>query len=191
MSPPRPERPVSEPHRTCILTRQRLPRAAMLRVVADGSGRLRVDLDGKLHGRGAWVRPELDLLAQLQQRPSLAGRSLRLKNLQSSDPVAQARAGVHAGVLGALAECRRAGVLVSGARQLADAGMLPVVVVAQGVAGAGWSATLVVELPLSPDELGARIGRGPRAAIGARDSRPTRRLAQWLQRGVWLGYPPR
>lgn len=182
---------MAAPLRTCILTRERLPRAALLRVVADPSGRLQLDPDGSLPGRGAWVRPDIALLRQLQQRPSLAGRALRQKNLSSSDLVGQARAWVWAGLCGALAACQRAGVLISGAQALGKARELPILMVAQGSRGAATTADLVVELPVTAPELGALLGRGPRAAVGARGGRPTRDLARWLRRGVGLGYPTR
>lgn len=182
---------MAEPLRTCILTRQRLPRSALVRVVADGSGRLQLDPDGGMPGRGAWVRPELALLQQLQQRPSQAGRALRCKNLSSADLVGQARAWVWAGIRSSVAECRRAGLLVSGAVALQQAGTLPVAMLAAGTRAGAGAAVLAVELPISAEELGAMVGRGPRAVVGVRPGRPTRRLAQWLQRGVGLGYPTR
>ena len=181
---------MAEPLRTCALTRQRHPRSALVRCVVDEAGRVRVDPDATAPGRGAWLLARAEVLTQVQTRPSLLGKALRRKGLAAGDLLEEARQATLAGILDALATCRRSGLLVSGARALAQAGPLDAVILARGCRRPPVApGTLVVELPLTSAELGRLLGRGPRAAIGARPARPARRLSQWLRRGRSLGYP--
>lgn len=43
------------PMRTCIACREEKPKKAMLRVVRNAEGEIRLDFSGKLPGRGAYV----------------------------------------------------------------------------------------------------------------------------------------
>lgn len=47
------------PTRTCIITKQVLPKKDLIRVVLNKEGIISVDLTGKAHGRGAYVSSKL------------------------------------------------------------------------------------------------------------------------------------
>ena len=65
-----------EPVRTCIGTRARAPRSALVRVVAR-NGRLVVDPTATLPGRGAWLTPSIDAFESAVKRKAFR-RALRL-----------------------------------------------------------------------------------------------------------------
>ena len=52
------------PERTCIITRETLPREELLRFVLDPQGRVVFDPRGELPGRGAWLKPRRDVLLE-------------------------------------------------------------------------------------------------------------------------------
>ncbi|WP_084040364.1 YlxR family protein [Demequina sp. NBRC 110053] len=64
-----------QPVRTCVGCRSKAPRSALVRLALEG-GRVVVDERGTLPGRGAWLHPESDCLAQALRRHSI-GRALR------------------------------------------------------------------------------------------------------------------
>lgn len=47
------------PMRTCVVTKQVLPKKELIRVVLNKEGIISVDLTGKAHGRGAYVSRDL------------------------------------------------------------------------------------------------------------------------------------
>ncbi|MBL9033209.1 MAG: RNA-binding protein [Rhodospirillaceae bacterium] len=58
--------------RRCIVTRQALEKAAMIRFVLDPEGRVVPDLKGKLPGRGLWVTADRAVLAEAAKRNAFA-----------------------------------------------------------------------------------------------------------------------
>lgn len=58
--------------RRCIVTRQALEKAAMIRFVLDPEGRVVPDLKGKLPGRGLWVTADRAVLAEAAKRNDFA-----------------------------------------------------------------------------------------------------------------------
>lgn len=48
------------PYRMCIVTRERLPKYEMIRVVKDNKGNVSVDLKGKSNGRGVYLKKDID-----------------------------------------------------------------------------------------------------------------------------------
>ncbi|MDO5285650.1 MAG: YlxR family protein [Actinomycetia bacterium] len=78
-----------EPVRTCIGCRQREPASRLLRVVWDpANGRLQWDLQRRRPGRGAWLHPSPDCLAQATRRRAFT-RALRLAGCQVDPAVLQ------------------------------------------------------------------------------------------------------
>lgn len=61
---------IREPERTCVGCRRVRPRAALVRLVRDAEGRVRVDAGGAAPGRGAWVCPDDGCV----ERAALRGR---------------------------------------------------------------------------------------------------------------------
>lgn len=177
-----------QPTRTCVATRQPRPQSELLRLVADEAGRVRVDLDGTMPGRGAWIQPQAELLARVEAKPRMLNRALRRKGLSARGLHEDTRQAVLQRLYSSLVGCHRAGVVVSGRSAVADASGLVAVIYAAG------SAPLpeldvhpVIVLPLDAGALGRLLGRGPRCVVALRDSRPTRRLMPWLRCALSLG----
>lgn len=50
------------PLRRCVVSREQLPKKELLRIVKDKDGNVSVDITGKLNGRGAYIKKDLDIL---------------------------------------------------------------------------------------------------------------------------------
>lgn len=50
------------PLRRCVVSREQLPKKELLRIVKDKDGNVNVDITGKLNGRGAYIKKDLDIL---------------------------------------------------------------------------------------------------------------------------------
>jgi predicted RNA-binding protein YlxR (DUF448 family) len=109
----------NEPLRRCIVTGTEAPRSHMLRFVLSPEGQLTPDLAARLPGRGAWVAPSAEAVAQAVKK--------KLFNRAFSGP-AQASADLPGLVERLLAErmvealglARRAGQAVSGAEKVEE-----------------------------------------------------------------------
>ena len=55
------------PLRTCIVTKENLPKSELLRIVRTPDGDIEVDETGKLNGRGAYIKKDLCVLESLQK----------------------------------------------------------------------------------------------------------------------------
>lgn len=106
-----------EQTRQCAVTREVLPKAALIRFVADPEGRIVPDLKAVLPGRGVWVSAEAKYVALAEQR-RLFGRLLGNK----SDQLITVEAGLadrvekllQARALGALALAQKSGRIITG-----------------------------------------------------------------------------
>lgn len=188
---------MAEPVRTCIVTRQEGGPKDLLRLVALDDGRVVVDRSGKLPGRGAWITPSRAVFAQLEKKPGLLLRALQLEGVNPEQAgvrglLAEAQAVTDAAILDLLSLAARSGRLASGAEQVAAAvreegGVAGLVVAAdaspQSVEAAKGARELPVwTLALTRDELGRRIGKGPRAVLALRTGGPTDALVRQLRR---------
>ena len=61
--------------RTCIITKEKLPKKELLRIVRTPEGNIEVDLTGKLNGRGAYIKKDLEVLEKAKKGNAL-GRHL-------------------------------------------------------------------------------------------------------------------
>ena len=52
------------PLRTCVVTKESLPKQELLRIVRTPEGDIVVDETGKVNGRGAYIKKELSVLEQ-------------------------------------------------------------------------------------------------------------------------------
>ena len=74
-----PDEPVEKgPLRRCVVTRESLPKAALVRLVAGPEGTLVPDIEGRLPGRGLWITARRDIVERalskrLLQRAAGAG----------------------------------------------------------------------------------------------------------------------
>ena len=48
--------------RSCIVTREKLPKKELLRIVRGSDGVVSVDMTGKVNGRGAYIKKDIDVL---------------------------------------------------------------------------------------------------------------------------------
>ncbi len=50
------------PLRTCVVTREQFPKNELLRVVRDNEGKVSVDETGRMNGRGAYLKKDIEVL---------------------------------------------------------------------------------------------------------------------------------
>lgn len=60
-----------EPFRTCVVTKEKLPKKELLRIVRNTDGQVVPDLTGKLNGRGAYIKKDIDTLNKAKQNKAL------------------------------------------------------------------------------------------------------------------------
>lgn len=59
------------PLRTCIISRESLPKKDLLRIVRMPDGTVSVDLTGKQNGRGAYIKKDLQILTKAKKSKQL------------------------------------------------------------------------------------------------------------------------
>ncbi len=62
------------PLRTCVVTKESLPKGELLRVVRTPEGNVLVDTTGKQNGRGAYIKKDLAVLEQAKKSKILEKR---------------------------------------------------------------------------------------------------------------------
>lgn len=50
------------PERTCVVTKEKLQKKDLIRVVRDKEGNVSVDITGKANGRGAYLKRDIDVI---------------------------------------------------------------------------------------------------------------------------------
>lgn len=50
------------PLRTCVITKELLPKKDLLRIVKNKENEVAIDLTGKLNGRGAYIKKDIEVL---------------------------------------------------------------------------------------------------------------------------------
>jgi len=55
------------PLRTCVVTKENLPKKDLLRIVRTPEGEVKADETGKLNGRGAYIKKDLEVLEQARK----------------------------------------------------------------------------------------------------------------------------
>lgn len=50
------------PLRTCVITKEKLPKQELIRVVKDNENNIFIDLIGKSNGRGAYIKRDINVL---------------------------------------------------------------------------------------------------------------------------------
>lgn len=50
------------PMRSCVVTREKLPKSELLRIVRGTDGEVLVDTTGKVNGRGAYIKKDINVL---------------------------------------------------------------------------------------------------------------------------------
>ena len=59
------------PMRRCLVTGESFPKGQLLRIVRTPEGEVKVDLTGKLNGKGAYISKNLDILKDLKEKKLL------------------------------------------------------------------------------------------------------------------------
>ena len=55
------------PMRTCVITKECLPKRELLRIVKTPEGDIEIDPIGKVNGRGAYIKKSLEVLEKLKK----------------------------------------------------------------------------------------------------------------------------
>lgn len=74
------------PMRTCIVTHKKLSKSELIRLVKLDSGKVEIDLRGKLKGRGANISPDLTVFEDALQK-GVIERALKLEHKFSPEEV--------------------------------------------------------------------------------------------------------
>ena len=62
------------PLRTCVITKESLPKQELLRIVRTPEGEVKVDETGKLNGRGAYIKKDIEVLEKAKKSKMLEKR---------------------------------------------------------------------------------------------------------------------
>ena len=65
------------PLRRCVVTKEQLPKSELLRIVKDKEGNVSVDLTGKLNGRGAYIKKDIEVL-NIAKSKNILSRALEV-----------------------------------------------------------------------------------------------------------------
>lgn len=182
--------------RTCVVSRTEHDRDELVRLVASPDGVVIVDYRAKLPGRGVWLLPDADTLAQLGRKRGLVEKALGA-TLDVERVIADLRACVEQAIQDGMSMAAAAGEIVYGRERLETGlteGRLHLVAISQDASdrtttalrAVGSQATFV-QVPWSSDQMGARIGRGPVAAVAPSSARAATHLRRQLRRLSRLG----
>ena len=59
------------PLRTCVVTREKLEKKDLIRVVRTPDGKVEIDETGKLNGRGAYLKRDIDVINKAEKNKIL------------------------------------------------------------------------------------------------------------------------
>lgn len=62
------------PLRTCVITKEQLPKQELLRIVRTPDGKVLADETGKLNGRGAYIKKDIAVLEKAKKTKALEKR---------------------------------------------------------------------------------------------------------------------
>lgn len=71
------------PLRMCVVTRERYPKQELIRVVVNKEGIVSVDETGKLNGKGAYIKKDIDVLNKAKKTKVLD----RTLNVEINDDI--------------------------------------------------------------------------------------------------------
>ena len=55
------------PMRSCVITREKLPKGELLRIVKTPDGNVFADITGKMNGRGAYIKKDTEVLEKAKK----------------------------------------------------------------------------------------------------------------------------
>ena len=59
------------PMRTCVVSNEKLPKKELLRIVKTPEGEIKIDENGKMNGRGAYIKRSLDVVDLAEKNKAL------------------------------------------------------------------------------------------------------------------------
>mgnify|MGYP001810673291 CR=1 FL=1 len=59
------------PMRTCVVTREKLEKKSLVRIVRTNEGKVVIDLTGKLNGRGAYIKKDIEAINKAKKSKAL------------------------------------------------------------------------------------------------------------------------
>ena len=59
------------PLRTCVVTKEEIPKQELLRIVRTPEGNVMIDESGKMNGRGAYIKRDVQVLEQARKKKVL------------------------------------------------------------------------------------------------------------------------
>ncbi len=59
------------PMRTCIVTRESLPKYELIRIVRTPEGNVEIDLKGKVNGKGAYLKKDVEVINMAKKRKAI------------------------------------------------------------------------------------------------------------------------
>ena len=59
------------PMRTCIVTRESLPKHELIRIVRTPEGKVEIDLKGKVNGKGAYLKKDVEVINMAKKRKAI------------------------------------------------------------------------------------------------------------------------
>ena len=62
------------PLRTCVITKEKLPKKELLRIVRTPDKKVVVDETGKINGRGAYIKKDISVLEKIKNSNILGNR---------------------------------------------------------------------------------------------------------------------
>lgn len=59
------------PLRSCIVTKEHLPKQELIRIVKNNQNEVFIDLTGKINGRGAYIKKDIEVLNKAKKSKAL------------------------------------------------------------------------------------------------------------------------
>ncbi len=59
------------PLRTCVITKEKLPKKELLRIVRTPLGEVEIDLNGKMNGHGAYIKKDIEVVLKAKKSKTL------------------------------------------------------------------------------------------------------------------------
>ena len=184
------------PTRTCALTRVPHARDALVRLVASPDGQVVVDLRARLPGRGVWILPTAEALAQLPRVAPRIAHQLGVP-VDAGSLARDLRAALTASALDGVGIAAGAGALAVGRDAVLAAieGRRAVMLLHSADASPRLREDLeaargdlpLVRLDVTTEALGTLVGRALAAAIAVGPGHATQHLRRQLRRLSALG----
>lgn len=65
-------KPKKIPMRTCVITKEKLPKKELIRIVRTPDGQVVIDESGKMNGRGAYLKRDIETIDKAEKGKALS-----------------------------------------------------------------------------------------------------------------------